>query len=106
VTRPELVEKHGFDTKFAAHMIRLGFQGVELLTTGRITLPMPGIQRQFVREIRAGDVPMTETLDVAENLEARLRGLIDTSPLRAEPDREAADAWLISAYQRAWKGEA
>jgi hypothetical protein len=71
-----------------------------------LTLPMPGIQRQFVREIRAGDVPMTETLDVAENLEARLRGLIDTSPLRAEPDREAADAWLISAYQRAWKGEA
>jgi hypothetical protein len=22
------------------------------------------------------------------------------------PDRDAADAWLVSAYQRAWKGQA
>jgi hypothetical protein len=41
VTRPELVEKHGYDTKFAAHMVRLGYQGVELLETGRFTLPLP-----------------------------------------------------------------
>ncbi|WP_234401781.1 nucleotidyltransferase domain-containing protein, partial [Thermobifida halotolerans] len=39
--RPELVDRYGFDVKFAAHMIRLGLQGVELLETGRITLPMP-----------------------------------------------------------------
>ena len=105
VTRPELVEKHGFDTKFAAHMVRLGFQGVELLETGRITLPMPGVERAIVREIRMGRVPMADALRAAEDLEARLRALTETSPLRAEPDRDTADAWLISAYQRAWKGE-
>lgn len=103
VTRPELVEKYGYDTKFAAHMIRLGCQGVELLETGRITLPMPREQRDYVRSVRAGGVPMEETLEVAQSLEVTLRYLTESSPLRAEPDREAADAWLISAYQRAWK---
>ncbi len=39
--RPELVAAHGYDTKFAMHALRLGAQGVELLTTGRITLPVP-----------------------------------------------------------------
>ncbi len=39
--RPELVAVHGYDTKFAMHALRLGIQGVELLTTGRITLPVP-----------------------------------------------------------------
>src|SRR5688572_31106775 len=38
--RPELEEMYGFDTKYAMHMLRLGFQGVELLTTGRLNLPM------------------------------------------------------------------
>jgi hypothetical protein len=37
--RPELVAVHGYDTKYAMHALRLGLQGIELLTTGRITLP-------------------------------------------------------------------
>ena len=41
VNRPELVEAHGFDTKYAMHALRLGYQGLELLQTGRVTLPMP-----------------------------------------------------------------
>ena len=39
--RPELVAVHGYDTKYAMHALRLGLQGIELLTTGRITLPVP-----------------------------------------------------------------
>jgi len=35
IHRPELEEMYEFDTKYAMHMLRLGFQGVELLTTGR-----------------------------------------------------------------------
>jgi hypothetical protein len=40
-SRPELVAAHGYDTKYAMHALRLGLQGIELLTTGRITLPVP-----------------------------------------------------------------
>jgi hypothetical protein len=30
--RPELVAEHGYDTKYAMHALRLGVQGVELLS--------------------------------------------------------------------------
>jgi hypothetical protein len=106
VTRPELIEKHGWDTKFGGHMVRLGYQGVELLETGRITLPMPQAQREAVRAIRTGGYTMHEVLAMADDLEARIRGLLETSPLPEHPDYAAADRWLTSAYQRAWSGEA
>ena len=48
---------------------------------------------------------MEDALDFAGDLEARLRELTVTSPLREEPDRDAADVWLVSAYQRAWARE-
>lgn len=102
-TRPELIEKYGLDTKFAAHMVRLGFQGIELLQTGNLTLPMPEETRGIVRSIRQGQLTMQEALDLAEALEGNLRALIGTSPLPEHPDREAADRWLIGAYQRAWR---
>lgn len=50
--RPELVVEHGYDTKYAMHALRLGVQSVELLTTGRTTLPVPepsrGTYERFV----------------------------------------------------------
>ena len=45
--RPELVAEHGYDTKHAMHALRLGLQGVELLSTGRITLPVEPVAGEF-----------------------------------------------------------
>lgn len=100
--RPELAETYGFDTKFAYHMVRLGVQGVELLADGKITLPMPEPWRTWLTELRQGKHTKDEALNRAEELEARLRGLMDTSPLPIEPDRAVADAWLIKVYQDIW----
>src|SRR3954471_14916404 len=36
VNRPELVEAHGYDTKYAMHAARLGYQGLELVEKGRL----------------------------------------------------------------------
>ena len=105
VTRPELVLKYGWDVKFGAHMVRLGVQGVELLETGRITLPMPEPWLTYIREMRVGGHSMDEALETAQDLEKRLLELCGTSPLREAPDYVWADQWLIHAYQTAW-GEA
>ena len=103
VTRPELVEAYGWDTKYGAHMVRLGVQGTELLETGRITLPVPEPWRTWIRDLRTGGHTMQEALDVAGDFEDRLRELTQSSPLREYPAREAADEWLISVYQQAWR---
>lgn len=105
VTRPELVKAYGWDTKYGAHMVRLGVQGVELLETGRITLPMPQPWLTWIRDLRTGGHTMREALDAAAGLENRIRTLLTTSPLPEHPDYVAADRWLISAYQQAWAAQ-
>lgn len=102
--RAELIEKHGFDTKFAMHMVRLGVQGVELLETGRISLPVAEPWLGWLRELRQGKRTRDEALEAAAELEGRLDELIRTSsPLPGQPDTDWADAWLVRAYSRAWK---
>jgi hypothetical protein len=100
--RPELVSVHGFDTKFAYHMVRLGIQGVELLTTGRITLPMPEPHRTWLRELREGRHSMTDALEAAADLEAQLYTAMNSGDLPEQPDRRALDAWLVRTYLEAW----
>lgn len=84
------------------HMVRLGLQGVELMETGRITLPIPEPHVSWLRDLRQGRHTRDEALDAAAELEARLEVLETSSPLRPEPDRARADAWLVEQYERAW----
>lgn len=103
VNRPELVAAHGFDTKYAMHAVRLGFQGLELVTTGALTLPMPEPARSQTMAVRLGEVPLPEVLALVEDLERRLLAAIDDSPLALEPRRPLLDAFLEDAYREFWR---
>lgn len=100
VNRPDLDEKFGFDTKYAMHIIRLGTQGVELMKTGRMTLPMK--EAKEIKAIRTGAVELNEVLQRAGELERELKDLISDGPLREHPDKEAVERWMIGTYQDAW----
>jgi uncharacterized protein len=102
VSRPELVEAHGFDTKYAMHAVRLGYQGLELLETGRLTLPMPEPERSRVMAVRLGERSFDDVIAEIDEVEARLQAALERTPLPAEPDRAAVDAFLVDAYRRAW----
>ncbi len=103
VNRQELVEAHGYDTKYAGHIIRLGYQGVEYLETGRLTLPLPPEQRDRCLAIRQGRVDLNEVLTEAGELEQRLKDLRDTSPLPDQPDTATVEAWMLGVYYEHWK---
>ena len=100
--RPELVREHGYDTKFAMHALRLGLQGVELLTSGRISLPVPDPDRAYLRSVRRGEVPLPEVLAAITDAEARLTALRTSSSVPAEPDRAWVDDWLHRSYLSFW----
>ncbi|MFC4006603.1 DNA polymerase beta superfamily protein [Nonomuraea purpurea] len=102
--RPELIALHGFDTKYAGHMVRLGVQGVELLETGSITLPMPEPWRSWIVDLRQGKHTKDEALEAAAELEARLEALTATCDLPERPDMGRVDAWLVESHRRAWEG--
>jgi hypothetical protein len=104
IHRPELEEMYGFDTKYAMHMLRLGFQGVELLTTGRLSLPMREPERSFLLNVRRGKVGEPECLTRADELEQELTDLATTSPLPEEPQEARVEEWMLGAYRRRWSG--
>jgi hypothetical protein len=100
--RPELVAVHGYDTKYAMHALRLGLQGIELLSTGRITLPVPEPDRAYLRSIRRGERPLTEVLEAISDAEARLAALRDSPAIADQPDRHWVDDWLHRSYLGFW----
>jgi hypothetical protein len=100
--RPELVASHGYDTKFAMHALRLGVQGVELLTTGRITLPVPEPQRHYLQAIRRGEVALADVVAAIDDAEQTLISLRDSSALPDQPDAVWVNRWLHRRYQVYW----
>lgn len=103
--RPELIEIYGFDTKFAYHAVRLGLQGVELLTTGRITLPIPEPSRTWLRDLRIGKIDKQTVLDAIDDARNQLVAGVDSSDLPERCNEARLDRWLIGTYQSWWERE-
>jgi uncharacterized protein len=103
--RPELVARYGYDVKYASHALRLAYQGLEVVRDGRLTLPMPAVEREHVLSVKRGDVPAVGDVlrDIAA-LEAEIQERLDSgrTPLAEEPDLPAISAWSVSAHRRHW----
>lgn len=96
-------EEQGFDTKYAMHLCRLGVQGIELLRTGKITLPMAeGPERSTLMDIRLGRIPLEDVVEWATELEATLTVLRSASPLPPEPDHDTVWNTVVDMYRDAW----
>jgi len=102
IHRPELEQMYGFDTKYAMHMLRLGYQGVELLTTGRLSLPMREPERSFLLDVRRGKVSEEDCFARAGELERQLAELERTSVLPDAPDERRVEEWVLDTYRRSW----
>lgn len=103
VKRPELVEKYGYDTKYAGHIIRLGFQGIDYMNTGAFPIPMLEEQRDYILAVRKGEVSEQEVLTRAGELEAELKDAIDCSTLPEQPAYDVINEWLVMTYQDFWE---
>lgn len=103
--REKYMAADGWDTKYAMHMVRLGLQGVELLKTGKITLPMAEPERSQLMAIRLGETTEQAAIDWALRLEDELSVLAHSSPLREHPDRPALETWMVNTYLKEWTGK-
>jgi hypothetical protein len=104
--REELVGEHGYDTKYAMHCARLGFQGIELLSTGRLKLPIGGEAADWLRAVRRGEVPFEEWWERALDLDSKLEAMADDDTLPSGPDRERIETWLVGVHLRSWSSRA
>ena len=103
VTRPELVEAYGYDTKYAAHVVRLGLQGEELLMTGRISLPMRDADRALAVKVRTGGFSLAEASEQIIHAERRLDAAFTASSLPDRPNSQAVEQWMLGTYLEYWK---
>lgn len=101
VSRPEMVDKYGFDTKFAMHALRLAFEGIEYLIDGCLTLPVTEPNLSTLKAVRGGDVSFKETLQLIEGAETRLTTAIEACDRKA--DITTINQFLIEAHLAHWE---
>jgi predicted nucleotidyltransferase len=91
--RRRLVEKHGYDTKNASHLIRLLRMGVEFLTDGVLH-----IHRHDAHELKAikrGEWSLEKIKAESDKWFELSHEAYVRSPLPAQPDREKAEKLVI-----------
>ena len=77
VNRPELIGRFGYDTKYAMHALRLGFQGIEVSTDAHLSLPMLPKHREYLLEVRHGRVELDDVVIRLGQLETELESLFE-----------------------------
>lgn len=103
-SRPELIEKYGWDVKYGSHALRLAFQGLEIARDGRLTLPLATEQRERVLAVKRGEVPRDDVSAQIADIERNVRSLLDTgaAPLPLTADLPLISAWAVKAQRRHW----
>lgn len=95
--RPELIAAHGYDTKYAAHALRIAIEGEEILYTGRVTYPAPESRGALLRRMRAGELPVDEAIDLIARAIDRLKAADYSCTLPERPDLAAVQEWMRDA---------
>jgi len=99
--RHELIGIHGYDIKAAMHVVRLLNEGVELMRSGRITLPRP--EKELLVTIRTGNYGSLErVLNLANALFLELDEAARTSQLPQKVDRARVSKLVSEAYLDFW----
>jgi len=98
--RLELIQKYGYDVKFAEHCIRLLYEGIELLNDCNLILP--GFYNKQLLDIRRGVFKLEEVFKEAE----RLQKLIDEAYIKTKLpytwDRDEVSDLLVKVIEEYW----
>lgn len=99
--RKALVKKYGYDTKNAAHLIRLLRMGMEFLATGQLNV-MRHDAGQLI-DIKKGLYTLEQVKTMAEGLFSKTEDAFLLSKLPTYPDMEKAEKLLVEIVQSRFK---
>lgn len=92
--RKALVEKHGYDTKNASHLIRLLRMGSEMLVTGEMSVDRSNIDAELLLAIKNGAYSLTDFMLIAEHEFAAIESALEHSVLPEQVNGDAIDELL------------
>jgi predicted nucleotidyltransferase len=96
--RSELILKHGYDTKFASHLIRLLYECRTILEEKELIFPLP--QAKQLLDIKNGVWNIVKVIAFAKKLEGMCEVLAETSTLQAKPRHKEIEEFTINATKR------
>ena len=111
--RKQLVEKHGYDTKNAAHCIRLLRMGIEFLNEHRFYIDRSQKDGPQLLEIKRGEWELAKVKEEAERLFKRAEEAYDRCSLPIQPDVNEVNRLLVTilnphffpVVEAGWKGD-
>lgn len=95
--RQAIVERYGYDVKFAYHVVRLLNEVEQLLTEGDMDLAR---DKEQLKAIRRGDWTQTQVEDYFSEKEKHLEQLYAESKLPQAPDKSAIKALLLQCLEQ------
>lgn len=103
VTREDLRSRDGYDTKYAMHTLRLGWMCAELLSTGKIDLPMADqVRLDYLRSIRDGEVTFEEWFEHVLMAYDVLESFKEAKHVPPGPNVEAIVDLSVTIHRNRW----
>ncbi len=88
----------GIDWKALSHAVRVNYEALELLETGKITFPRP--EKDLLVAIKMGQLEDKVVYEMIEEGMVALTAAHAKSPLRETPDREWAEDFIYRVYSQ------
>jgi len=95
--RKELIEKYGYDVKFAYHVIRLLDEVEQILTTGTLDLQRA---KEQLKAIREGQWPLEDVFSYFSSKEKDLEVVYQNSTLPYSPNEKAITTLLFNCLEQ------
>lgn len=95
--RRALVDKFGYDTKNASHLIRILRQGIDFMRYGELEVYRSDAEELL--EIKRGVFTYEQIKELAESLDWGLQEAGRVSPLPEEPDWDAINKLAVHMYE-------
>lgn len=89
-------DNEGIDWKALSHSVRVGQEALELLTTGKITLPLP--DADHIRKIKLGEISYTVVESQITDLMRRVEAASLVSVLPDTANKAWVDQFVYSTY--------
>lgn len=104
--RKQIVERHGYDTKNAAHLVRLLRMGIEFMESGKMNVNRSGIDADELLDIKRGKWSLEEVKLESERLFALSKEARDKSRLPEYPSSDKVNKLCVDMItHRLFQGE-
>ncbi len=103
--RAAIEKKCNFDGKHGLHLARLMLQGHGILEKNTLTVKLPSDLREWLMQIREGNMPFEELEDWFEKEQENLKLAAEQSALPDKPDRTKANELLIQLQEEAFRSQ-